>query len=735
MLISLALGLTGCAEMKKIVTVLFHKNTSINTRGFEFIDMASGNGLTCSLMADKSLRCLGSGVEGNLGRYFGIQNNVIENIKQVATGNGFTCLIIGDAGELKCFGHNDHGQLGNNTNINSTDPVPVLDAETNNNPIVGAKQITAGEQHACALLKNGRAICWGDNSYGQAGNSYSKDAGVKTVLENDKTKRPFSDIKQIAAGGNSTCIIAGQDESLYCFGERYGSKTKFNFVPEKLDIVGMIQTLSEVKQVSLGNGFGCALSRTKVYCWGKNDHKQLGSTINASGSEKAVVVEVHFPIMGALSKIEMIATGENHACGIHRDEGTVFCWGENEYGQLGTTSRHGQPERVAVGANNLSLKNVKYLAAGKDRTCTITKSDELYCFGNGIHGLLGNEKQLSTFPVHVLDPNLDPITSSSSIAIGTDHACVIGNNSKLYCFGLNQYGQLGSRMIANTAISDVSSFDTQGDKTCAIYSAEKKIACFGDKTNSFTQIDLKVQGNTVQGASGVSIGKNLICFINKDTKIECIDYDTTPSNHYTVMKSNDTPLTDIWLIRSRNKLTCGLTREKGELWCWGSWKNNNWRTAKRILASGKETQDFLQFSLSDQQICAVYGTKGDIYCTGDNEKSRDDTISPLLDAKGKPFTGAYNVVSGRNHSCTLDFQNRIFCWGSNQFSQIGSKTESKSNYPIRVPIKDEAIRGISHVTAGDDHTCYTTLTDTSLYCFGASITGEPHSTDHIEFGQ
>ena len=404
-------------------------------------------------MGDKSVRCLGSGLQGNLGTYNGSSVEASGEVKTSSAGGEFTCYIAGPTAQAFCFGRNDHGQLGNNSVGNSVKPVPVLDSENSNAVLSDVKEITTGFAHACALLKSGRAVCWGDNSQGQLGNPGPEESRPHSVLESEKNPKAFPQVHQIVAGGDSTCLIARDDASVFCFGERFGVKRRVNWVPSRIEIAGSLGTLSNARQLGVGRGFGCVLSRSsQVFCWGKNDMNQLGSLLNIGGLTRATLVQVTYPAEAPMSHIEQIAVAENHACAINRDEKTVYCWGDNRYGQLGNTSVRGNPEQVALGSNNLTLKGVKSVAVGPDRTCILSVRDEVYCWGNGANGLLGSDRVLSPYPLRVLDANGEVLSNSVQLTLGQNHSCVLDNTQKLYCFGLNTFGQLGSKMISSSVI-------------------------------------------------------------------------------------------------------------------------------------------------------------------------------------------------------------------------------------------------------------------------------------------
>lgn len=739
----LGANLSGCAEVKKIISVFLDHHTNLSTSAFDIVQMSSGSDVTCSMMGDKSVRCLGSTLNGNLGRFYGAPNENLKDVKQVALGKDFTCAIVGENSAVKCFGANNMGQLGNGSEQSSVDPVSVIDVDGNNAPITEAKQITAGDSHACALLKNGRAVCWGDSSFGQSGNPTEAGYQLKTIMENERSPKPFMGIQAIAAGSNSTCVIAKDDQSLFCFGERYGVSKKNNWVPEKVEMAGGLATLSQVKQIGLGAGFGCALTRSQVYCWGKNEANQLGASINTAGVTKAIPVQVHYPVKAPLSKIEAITVGDKHACALHRDESTVYCWGSNAFGQLGTTSMHGLPEQVAVGNNNLTLKGAKYIAAGRERSCIISRSDELFCWGNGEHGILGSNTLNTPYPTRVIDSNNDMIGSTSAITLGHNHACVIGANKRLYCFGLNHYGQIGSRMIGTSTLANVTALDTYGDKTCVIYGDQKGVGCFGgkdlaqdqeNKTNSFVLEEITNNFKPYHDSVGVSVGEKHICIINSEQQIECIDYATKPANHFIVQTDKKAPLKDIWMVRSKSQWNCGITREKGEIWCWGDWKKNQWPQAKQLTFAGKPSTDFIQLVFSDDQICGIHGVSATVYCTTESEVSQNNlNLQNIQTPDGKNMTGVFSITAGKNHICALNDKNQVFCWGSNEYGQLGVHKIMSSDRPVAVSFKNITTHKILHVSAGESHTCLNSSTDISLFCFGKSFFHESNSIDPVEY--
>jgi alpha-tubulin suppressor-like RCC1 family protein len=734
-------GLTGCAEVRKLVSLFSKKGSIALGSARQIEELSSGIDFTCALLGNRQLRCVGSGEKGNLGTYYNTIVPNLKDIKQVAAGNGFTCTISGETSAVHCFGQNDKGQLGNPAGSASVTPVPVIDLDNNNAELADAVMITAGEQHACAVLKNGRGVCWGSNSSGQLGNQSQDEMGAHSILDQERTSKPFTGIQSIAAGGNSTCMIAKSEQFVFCFGSRYQDASPNPWIPRKMELFANNVTLTQAKQVVMGEAFGCALIRSQVFCWGMNDAKQLGNKTAEIGNSKAVPVEVSYPTRSVLSKIEMLAAGDKHACGLHRDEGTIFCWGNNSFGQLGTTSTHGAPEQVAVTSSNLTLKRAKAVYAGKERTCTVASTDELFCWGNGAQGVLGSEATSTSFPLKVLNAEGNTVTILGAFSIGNDHACGVDGQNKLFCFGINTHGQMGAESVAGPVLSftgrnpidQILTLDSYGHRTCMIYGPNRAIACFGGKPptsvnyrinqNNFTLEEvLTYDSKNYQDVIAITDGLLNLCLIHPNQTVECIDFKTRPPNHFFAESSPKNKVPDLWMVKTNGNLYCGLTREKGEIWCWGQWKNVNLTQAQQIKMNGEAAKNFVQFVVNEDQICGVSGSSGSVFCSPITDGQFSMSLQPQLDMNGAALTGVYSLTNGKNHVCGISNKSQILCWGSNEYGQLGTKAiKHITDKAVPVEMSPELVKMVSKISAGDLHTCFSTLFEPVIRCFGKSF--------------
>jgi alpha-tubulin suppressor-like RCC1 family protein len=755
LILSQALFLSSCSEVKVLISVLFTETTSLSTSSFEFDEIRSGNRLTCAILGDKSVRCIGTGEAGSLGTFNGGPVLAGTTVKLIATGRDFTCYVSGENSALFCFGRNDKGQLGNPSAGNSIKPVAVMDLESNGLPITEVRSLSAGAEHACAVLKSGRAVCWGDNSVGQLGNISQTGIGARSVLESERNQKPFANVKDISAGGASTCFIARDDSSVFCLGERYGNTRKVNWIPERVDLANSIGSLNNVRQVSVGKGFACALTKgAQVYCWGQNDQNQLGILINVKGMPKASLVQVSYPQEMALSRIEQITTGDSHACAIHRDEKTVYCWGDNRLNQLGSSSSRGNTEQVALGSNNLTLKGVKEVRAGPDRTCIISTRDELFCWGNGESGLLGNPKPLSVYPSRVLDSNLEALAGIAHVQIGGHHSCTLDLSGRMYCFGLNTYGQMGFTRVSGQALQTeasplkkVSAIDIKGNRVCVIYGEDQRAGCFGGKEfdnlasrpehNNFILEELKRNNVLIREINALAIGNDQICIVTGSQEVTCIPTGEK-SRVESAVKVQDQathkPLKDIWQVKAQDQFACALSQAEGSAWCWGQSSLEQAKDAHGLLSEGRPLKELIQLAITHEQVCAIKGAERTVYCGNAIDFLKNQfEMAPLKTEDGGILRGVLSLSGGSHHSCAVTDNGKLYCWGSNEYYQFGMKSPKSSLVGVLVPVKNERIRKITRVTTGDTHTCITSTEDPTLYCFGGSFYNGSNSIDPIEY--
>lgn len=345
----------------------------------------------------------------------------------------------------------------------ASDPVTVTVVE----PLpIESRPITAGGYHTCALTPAGGAKCWGDNRYGQLGD------GASDISSDSPTPDPVvglsSGVSGIGAGRYHTCALT-QTGGAKCWGDNYygqlGDGTSGNESDTPVQVVGLS---SGVSAIAAGDGHTCAMTQTgEIYCWGGNGDGELGIGDYTSGHSTPVQA------VGLPGRVSAIAAGGSHTCALTQ-AGGVYCWGENEAGELGdgaTTTSTPTPVQVIGLASGVIA-----IAAGDDHTCALTSAGGVKCWGDNDFGQLGNGK-LTDSPTPVQVVGL--ASGVTAIVTGEDHTCALTQAGGVKCWGDGGLGALGdggwsyssSPVDVSGLASGVTAIAAGDEHTCALTQA------------------------------------------------------------------------------------------------------------------------------------------------------------------------------------------------------------------------------------------------------------------------
>ncbi|KAF8056012.1 UVR8 [Scenedesmus sp. PABB004] len=357
-----------------------------------------------------------------------------------------TCALLRDT-SVRCFGHNNKGQLGDGSITDRLVPVPVT--WPGGAPLTGVAELAAGGQHTCARLANGTAACWGDNTYGQLGDGTNTSRLNPVAVTQSLGGAPLTGVASITAGTSHTCA-ALVDGTAMCWGiNDYGQLGIGNSNTKRLSPVAVMDLdvpLAGVAGITAGSFHTCArlLANGTAACWGYNSHGELGDGTN---TDRRMPAHVTWPGGALLTDVAEINAGWYHTC-VRLANGTVGCWGYNDFGQLGDgTSGSNRPNPVAVS----NLTGVTLVAAGARSTCVIAGS-EVACFGENSYGQLGVTVNAGTGNANPTPMTVPGLSGAAGVAAGDLHTCAFWAGGLLECFGLNDYGQLGrnsTNLVAN----------------------------------------------------------------------------------------------------------------------------------------------------------------------------------------------------------------------------------------------------------------------------------------------
>jgi alpha-tubulin suppressor-like RCC1 family protein len=209
----------------------------------------------------------------------------------VAAGQGDTCVLLSDE-TVRCFGDNANGQLG----IGTRDPVGLTAASMGDalkavslGTGFRVKKIVAGARSNCALSVDGVIKCWGENSWGQLGLGAAGDVGG-TAVDPAVGYQPVNLgvgqlVSDLSCGAQHCCAVTVQ-HTLKCWGANSAGQLGLgDTLPRGLAAEDMgdslpfveIQDLEQVKSVHLQASRSCAVTTRGMLCWGENRNGQLGT--------------------------------------------------------------------------------------------------------------------------------------------------------------------------------------------------------------------------------------------------------------------------------------------------------------------------------------------------------------------------------------------------------------------------------------------------------------------------
>ena len=329
-----------------------------------------GNGLLCS--GDNTLGQLGMGNNTSLLYGKSIKTSQMAspvNLNSMAGGKNHICVVTSTgtpSGVVYCSGDNSSGQLGDGTNINRNQAVPVSDngAFTNRDVV----RVIAGGNSTCAIKNAGQLFCWGANNHGQLGDGTTQDRNVPTPLV-----APFNVTGSVMNSGGMAisdthaCATSftGNYE-LYCWGDNAFGQIGDGTTSDRLaptTVTGVVNTQG-TKAVAVASGTTCAVSpgstqgRTAIKCWGLNDVGQVG---DGTTTPRSTPTNVTGAFTNDVTNTSMNLAGAGKTMCGHVGL-SLYCWGNNSSNQITSAATANYTSATLIAAagsftNNANLGN------------------------------------------------------------------------------------------------------------------------------------------------------------------------------------------------------------------------------------------------------------------------------------------------------------------------------------------------------------------------------------------
>jgi len=252
--------------------------TDVNSLNDDVATISAGNGYNCALTNAGGIKCWGGNSSGELGdgttvnRRSPVPVSGINSGIDVSTGRGHACALI-DGGVVKCWGRNDSGQLGDGTTVSSLSPINVMGMDG------GIMAVSAGAMHTCALTDSGEVKCWGRNDSGQLGDGTNIDTSVPVDVDGMSDR-----VVAIAAREGHTCALTVSGAAK-CWGENSSGQLGHGTNRDQKIPVDVRGLSSGVIAIAAGISHNCALTNAgEIKCWGSNSSGQLGDGTTMASS-------------------------------------------------------------------------------------------------------------------------------------------------------------------------------------------------------------------------------------------------------------------------------------------------------------------------------------------------------------------------------------------------------------------------------------------------------------------
>jgi alpha-tubulin suppressor-like RCC1 family protein len=424
------------------------------------IGIAAAERHTCALISGGTVFCWGSNADNSLGLGVGINGRIpaqvvgLTGATGIATAGRATCATT--ATGAKCWGYSSEGEVGDGTTLAvHTSPTTVAG-------LAGGATVRGGGTFFCARVGSSLS-CWGDDTLGALGKGT-----ISLINAPKRVQNPPTSVSALSAGDVASCAVSGGN--VYCWGQNDASQLGDGTSTQRRE-PRLVSGVTGATGVAVGGSHACAvLASGALQCWGSNIYGQLGTSTPASTA-------IPITVPGVIN-IAQVYAGSNFTCA-RRTNGTLLCWGENNSGQLGmgNTTASSTPTVVP------GVTGVTAAAAGPRGFCAVVTGGALRCWGSNSNGQVGNGSTTdATSPVAVSGVP----SAASSVVVGARHSCALLTNGQVYCWGDGSSGQLGNGSfnsslapVQATGITNAVSLSAFGSHTCAVISTGRSV-CWGE---------------------------------------------------------------------------------------------------------------------------------------------------------------------------------------------------------------------------------------------------------------
>ncbi len=736
--------------------------------GIPAISTNSGSSCRVTGSLSNNLTCWGSGSGGQMGNGQGVDAlpsqvvmpDGIASFSQVSVDTTLSCGIA-NTGNIYCWGAGGSGQIGNGANDSVNVPTQVIMPSG----ITSFNMVSTNASFSCAIANNGNLYCWGGAGSGQIGNGDNAGVNVPTAVTMPSGVESFT---TVSTNTQFSCAIANNGK-VYCWGTGNhsqignGANTNVN-TPTSVVMPSGVESFTAI---STSGDFSCGIANTgSLYCWGYGPQGQLGT-----GNVTSANVPTSVTMPNGVESFTAISTNANFSCAI-ANTGTIYCWGAGPNGQIGNSNNGQVNVPTAVTMPN-GVTSFTAVSTNLNFSCALANTGQVYCWGKGGSGQIGNGTYTTNVNLPTLVTMPNGVTSFTSISTNSNFSCALANNNNLYCWGNGGAGQIGNGIeqdinvpTAITVPHDVSSFNllaTNSNFSCA-GADNGKLYCWGNGGNGFylgrgaqiynTSTNL-VFPPGVNSFNQVVTNGNFSCALANNGQIYCWGLILNSDNGFVGSIGNSTDssanlptpvtvpngVTSFSQLSTNSNFSCALAIN-GNAYCWGYGFNGQIGNGDNAnvnmptpVALPIGVNSFSTLSTNANFACAIANT-GIVYCWGDGSSNGQigsganvSVNVPTAVVMPSGVTSFTAISTNSNFSCALANTGAAYCWGSGGSGQIGNGDNLDVNVPTLVTMPN-GVTSFSSISTNGSSSCALANTG-KIYCWGEGGSGQVGNGDII----
>lgn len=578
------------------------------------------------------------------------------------------------------------------------------------------KSVSArGDGFSCALKTNGTLWCWGGNRDGQLGLGNTVSVQVPTQVGTD------ADWTHVETGfwDRETCALK-QNGTLWCWGQNWSGLSGDGTSDVPHHSPAQVGSDTTWASFTVGDGWACGVKQNgTLWCWGFNEDGELGL-----GNRDEVLVPTQ---VGTDTDWSSVSGGDLHTCTL-KQNGTLWCWGDNGHGELGDSTTDARTSPTQVGKDS----DWAGVTAGRDQTCGFKRDGTGTCWGSNETHALGN--------VHASDAQTTPLEIEGGhhwleLATGGVATCGVAEDG-LFCWGssadddgpgglLGDGAQIPSFVAVKVNGEGWASGSSGGYVGCGLTSGGK-LSCWGannqGQLGDGTGLDSAVPVAVAPEATyrEVSAATLHVCGIRSDDSLWCSGHgesgDLGDGQNMSSLTPVQVPSDSGWKHVSVAFGSACAVRGDSTVWCWGMEQGN----AVSPVQIGADS-DWATVSTKWFHACGLK-TNGSLWCWGHGrygalgQNDADDSATPRQVGSDTDWA---SVTAADWASCALKKSGALYCWGDNSKGQLGVGDTAGHSGPQAVTMGNSAWKAFD---VGALVACGI-ASDATLWCWGSNADG------------